>query len=247
MKIERAVGLTVLLAATANGGQKIMQPGELIAQEKRYQAELRAEANAPGPAPADARRMAIVLGKRRIAEDHQIAEYEKFKMAQQIALAQAQAPSIVVNNYTSSMEGRMATAQNQSTHANRYMKAAFVQEPESENAREMPLQTRRTRGQPLSEKKYPDRFYRTQVLDNSIDRMISRVDAISAQVDDHTFLNGESPASRQPESPFAVPVRGQPGYVMSPYSRSSELIDVRGYESGTEVREPTTGRLIRVP
>jgi hypothetical protein len=42
-------------------------------------------------------------------------------------------------------------------------------------------------------------------------------------------------------------VRDKPGFVTSPYGKSTEFVDVRGYPSGTEVKDPYTGKLFLVP
>jgi hypothetical protein len=47
--------------------------------------------------------------------------------------------------------------------------------------------------------------------------------------------------------PYGSPVAGRPGLVNSPYSRTGGFIDVSGYQSGSKIVDPYTGRLIRVP
>jgi hypothetical protein len=58
-----------------------------------------------------------------------------------------------------------------------------------------------------------------------------------------------SPAVEQRQSslPKGRPVRDKPGFVTSPYGKSTEFIDVRGYPSGTEVKDPYTGKVFQVP
>ena len=46
--------------------------------------------------------------------------------------------------------------------------------------------------------------------------------------------------------PYASPVPNKPGFVYSPYDRKF-LIDVRGFPPGTEVKDPNTGKLLKVP
>lgn len=46
--------------------------------------------------------------------------------------------------------------------------------------------------------------------------------------------------------PYASPVPDKPGFVYSPHD-SKFLIDVRGFPPGTEVNDPNTGKLFKVP
>ena len=57
-----------------------------------------------------------------------------------------------------------------------------------------------------------------------------------------------SVASRNAAStaPFASPVPGKPGFVYSPYDEKF-LIDVRGVPPGMEMKDPNTGKPLRVP
>jgi len=45
----------------------------------------------------------------------------------------------------------------------------------------------------------------------------------------------------------ASPVPEKPGFVTSPYAPSTGYIDVRGFPPGTDVKDPYTGRVFRVP
>jgi len=47
--------------------------------------------------------------------------------------------------------------------------------------------------------------------------------------------------------PYAIPVPGKPGFVTSPYSPSSGYVDVRGFLSGTEVKDPYSGKIFLTP
>ncbi|HWB61379.1 MAG TPA: M56 family metallopeptidase [Chthoniobacteraceae bacterium] len=47
--------------------------------------------------------------------------------------------------------------------------------------------------------------------------------------------------------PSGVPVSGKPGFVTSPYAPDKGDIDVRGYGSGTEVKDPYSGKIFLVP
>jgi len=45
--------------------------------------------------------------------------------------------------------------------------------------------------------------------------------------------------------PVALRVYGKPGYILSPYTH--QMMDVRGFPSGTEIKDCYTGRIILVP
>lgn len=47
--------------------------------------------------------------------------------------------------------------------------------------------------------------------------------------------------------PYGVPVPGRAGFVFSPYSPSGGYVDVRGFPSGTAVKDPYTGKLFLTP
>lgn len=47
--------------------------------------------------------------------------------------------------------------------------------------------------------------------------------------------------------PYAIPVPGKPGFVTSPYSPKSGYVDVRGFPSGTEVKDPYSGKTFLTP
>ena len=47
-------------------------------------------------------------------------------------------------------------------------------------------------------------------------------------------------------APYASPVPDKPGFVYSPHNPKF-LIDVRGFPPGTEVNDPNTGKLLKVP
>lgn len=47
--------------------------------------------------------------------------------------------------------------------------------------------------------------------------------------------------------PYAIPVPGKPGFVTSPYSPKSGYVDVRGFPSGTEVKDPYSGKVFLTP
>ena len=47
--------------------------------------------------------------------------------------------------------------------------------------------------------------------------------------------------------PYGVPVSGKPGFVISPYSPGGGYVDIRGYPSGTAVKDPYTGKVFLTP
>ncbi len=62
------------------------------------------------------------------------------------------------------------------------------------------------------------------------------------------------PASVSPQDkkskrdiPYAIPVPNKPGFVTSPYSPKSGYVDVRGFPSGTEVKDPYSGKIFLTP
>jgi hypothetical protein len=61
------------------------------------------------------------------------------------------------------------------------------------------------------------------------------------------------PASAPPvknlkrDIPYGIPVPNRPGFVTSPYSPKSGYVDVRGFPSGTEVKDPYSGKVFLTP
>src|SRR5436190_9296541 len=49
------------------------------------------------------------------------------------------------------------------------------------------------------------------------------------------------------DMPYGIPVPNKPGLVTSPYSPKSGYVDVRGFPSGTEVKDPYTGKVFLTP
>ncbi len=47
--------------------------------------------------------------------------------------------------------------------------------------------------------------------------------------------------------PYATPVPGKPGFVISPHSPNSGYVDVRGFGPGMEVKDPFSGQVFLVP
>jgi hypothetical protein len=61
------------------------------------------------------------------------------------------------------------------------------------------------------------------------------------------------PASAPPvknlkrDIPYGIPVPGKTGFVTSPYSPKAGYVDVRGFPSGTEVKDPYSGKIFLTP
>lgn len=47
--------------------------------------------------------------------------------------------------------------------------------------------------------------------------------------------------------PYAIPVPNKPGFVTSPYAPKQGIVDVRGFPSGTEVKDPYSGKVFLTP
>src|SRR6266480_3160159 len=43
--------------------------------------------------------------------------------------------------------------------------------------------------------------------------------------------------------PYGIPVPGKPGFVTSPFAPKAGYVDVRGFPSGTEVKDPYSGKI----
>ena len=52
------------------------------------------------------------------------------------------------------------------------------------------------------------------------------------------------PPTKRPrrDMPYGIPVPNKPGFVTSPYAPKSGYVDVHGFPSGTEVKDPYTGK-----
>ncbi len=47
--------------------------------------------------------------------------------------------------------------------------------------------------------------------------------------------------------PYGISVPNKPGFVISPYSPNAGYVDIRGFPSGTEVKDPYTGKVFITP
>jgi hypothetical protein len=54
-------------------------------------------------------------------------------------------------------------------------------------------------------------------------------------------------ASSRRDLPYGVPVPNKTGFVTSPYAPRAGLVDVRGFPSGTEVKDPYSGKTFLAP
>jgi hypothetical protein len=53
--------------------------------------------------------------------------------------------------------------------------------------------------------------------------------------------------NKKRDIPYGIPVPNKPGFVTSPYAPKQGLVDVRGFPSGTEVKDPYTGKIFLTP
>ena len=55
--------------------------------------------------------------------------------------------------------------------------------------------------------------------------------------------------AQQPRTdlPYGVSVPNKPGFVISPYSPNAGYVDIHGFPSGTEVKDPYTGKVFITP
>lgn len=69
-----------------------------------------------------------------------------------------------------------------------------------------------------------------------------------ARVRSTTSASGTTSAPRQPTAlPTARQVPGKPGFVYSPYNPDGGYVDVTGFASGTEAKDPYSGKIFIVP
>ena len=53
--------------------------------------------------------------------------------------------------------------------------------------------------------------------------------------------------SSKRDIPYAIPVPNKPGFVTSPFAPKAGYVDVRGFPSGTEVKDPYSGKIFLTP
>jgi hypothetical protein len=53
--------------------------------------------------------------------------------------------------------------------------------------------------------------------------------------------------SSKRDAPYAIPVPNKPGFVTSPFAPKAGYVDVRGFPSGTEVKDPYSGKIFLTP
>ena len=52
---------------------------------------------------------------------------------------------------------------------------------------------------------------------------------------------------KRQDAPYGIPVPGKPGFVTSPFAPDGGFVDVRGFQPGTEVKDPYTGKIFLTP
>ncbi len=63
-----------------------------------------------------------------------------------------------------------------------------------------------------------------------------------------TRIASSVPAQRtRTDLPYGVPVPTKPGFVISPYSPNAGYVDIRGFPTGAEVKDPYTGKVFITP
>ncbi len=230
----------LIIAAPASSKDKVVKSKATVseswdAKEKRRQAELRAEANAPGPTRAEYARVCAVLAARKARENREIARYEQYKMEQKIALAEASAGRtyVVINGDlpTNAMPTRLSAAASGSD-------LRLVGQSQQRKANQSSGSRTTEILPPIGEgPSHPDRFARRRVQEEALDRQDAALDA-QARSDVEALLQ---------TVPFGVPVPGRPGYMSSPAPRFQGYIDVRDQSTGAVVMDPFTGEKVRVP
>ena len=63
-----------------------------------------------------------------------------------------------------------------------------------------------------------------------------------------TRTASSAPAQRtRTDFPYGLPVPNKPGFVISPYSPNAGYVDIRGFPTGAEVKDPYTGKVFITP
>jgi len=90
--------------------------------------------------------------------------------------------------------------------------------------------------------------------ENSAERVPNRSATVASRVSRKETAQTKPKPSPSPrasstelEFPIAKSVPGKPGYVFSPFDTSGRYVDVRGYSSGSKVKDPWTDKIFIVP
>lgn len=68
----------------------------------------------------------------------------------------------------------------------------------------------------------------------------------TTQITENAAPPTSAPSGPQ-DYPYGIPVKDKPGYVTSPYAPDSGYVDVHGFTTGQEVRDPYTQKIFLVP
>jgi hypothetical protein len=202
------------------GGNKIIRPEDVLREEKQLEASIHAEAIMAGPSRADEARIMTVMAERKAKEQRDLAEYAKFQFEQRLELAQASAPRINIYNGGGGLSG--GGEQSGMMEGQAPVMSGNVH-----------------RGGKFAAmaQQYADKYYVRQVLDQSAQQMSA----------DASQRLQEGNAATAANAPYGSPVEGKPGMVTSPASPDAGYIDVRGYAPGSNVIDPYSGQMMKVP
>ena len=214
------LGVWLLGGCESQAPGKIMSAADCIRAQNQHEAEIWAEAHAPGPSREDQQRIADVMSAHAAQERHELAEYAKFQFDQRLELAEASAPRITIG-----ADGTMLGSANSERHG----QAIALGGRRHDNGQEAASDSVNA----------SDQLYVRKVLENSANKL----SADAAQRDQEAAANTNS----EQGAPYGNPVAGRPGFVTSPSTAPTGYIDVRGYSPGTPVIDPYTGQAIRVP
>lgn len=203
LTIAMVIALTLATGCSTTSGNKsttrtkVITPEQLVAESMRQEAGLHAEAIAPGMPRSDFRRMMVVINERKATADQELAEYEKFKMDQRLALAEASAPKITVINgegmqgvpASNPLPGNYSSVAHYSNGESQYIRTSNTSPyPRTVQSVANPLSQPQDMGTAVAIAA-PTRFYKRQALENSADRMeqnAARNAAIDAAVTNRT-------------------------------------------------------------
>lgn len=89
---------------------------------------------------------------------------------------------------------------------------------------------------------------RQPVIGGADNNMNASTDPVEQVLDNGAATTATTPAAPTTEQyPYATPVAGQAGMVISPYARDKGWVDVSGIPPGTKVTDPYTGKVFLVP